>query len=81
MKAGKTHRRATELAKRIEIVIDSAGVVVTETSGFSGGECLEATKQFEDMLGPVVGSRELKSEFYTTQSQAQVEIQTDGGGK
>lgn len=69
------------MAKRIEITIDPKGVCTTDTSGFKGKKCIEATKLFEDMLGPMVGERELKSEFYPAATKAQVEIQTDDSGQ
>lgn len=37
--------------KKITITIDQEGNSTIEASGFSGGECLAATKSFEEALG------------------------------
>lgn len=51
--------------KKIVITFDNAGGSSIEAFGFSGGECLKATKSIEEALGKA-GPRTMK---------------TDGGGK
>ena len=47
--------------KKIVITFDTQGGSEIEAFGFSGGECLKATKSFEDALGKVT-SRKMKSD-------------------
>ena len=49
---------------RVEAKVDKKGNVKIEAFGFEGGSCLEATKTFEQAVGPQEGERNLKPEFY-----------------
>lgn len=42
------------MSKRIEITFDTEGNPTIEAFGFTGGECKQATKPFEDAAGKVV---------------------------
>jgi hypothetical protein len=42
------------MSKRIEITFDNEGNPTIEAFGFTGGECKQATKPFEDAAGKVV---------------------------
>ena len=46
--------------KKIVITFDSQGGSTMEAFGFSGGECLKATKSLEEALGKV-GNRTMKA--------------------
>lgn len=51
--------------KIIKISIDPLGKPTFEAEGFTGGECLKATKAFEDAAsGKATLNREYKPEFY-----------------
>ena len=52
--------------KIIHLVVDPEGNSKVETRGFSGGECLEASRFLEQALGARVGGR-LRAEFYEGQ--------------
>lgn len=54
--------------KTIKITV-KGGQAKVEASGYSGGECLKATKFLEKLLGPVQ-SQEKKSEFYEQQADS-----------
>lgn len=58
--------------KQIDIIVDEAGGVKIETSGFAGGECARETAALEKALG--AKTRDTKTPEYfrqakTTQSQ------------
>jgi hypothetical protein len=53
--------------KLIEITVDAKGQTKVETSGFTGGECREASKFIEQALGQRCGEK-LTAEFYQGQS-------------
>lgn len=50
--------------EQIEITIGSDGKVRLQTTGFSGEDCLEATREIEELLGNQILKREETSEFY-----------------
>ena len=57
--------------KRVEIIVDPKGNSKVETKGFSGSECVEASKFVEQALGKKAASR-TTAEFYqsaTTQNR------------
>jgi hypothetical protein len=49
--------------KTIEIIVSPSGETRVETKGFTGRECLEASRQLETALG-VKQAEQLTSEFY-----------------
>jgi hypothetical protein len=53
------------LSKRIEITVDAKGSSKVETKGFSGAECVEASKFIEQALGKEAGRR-TTAEFHST---------------
>jgi hypothetical protein len=59
--------------KRIEITVDSKGQSKIETKGFSGSDCLEASKFIEAALGKRTGQR-TTAEFFTTQTTGTQQI-------
>lgn len=59
--------------KIIEVVVRANGETTVQTRGFTGGECLEASKFIERALGTAV-SEHKTAEFYAQQQQQQ-EIQ------
>ena len=50
--------------EQIEIIIGSDGKVRLQTSGFSGNDCLEATKEIERLLGNQILNREETGEIF-----------------
>lgn len=64
------------MSRIIEVVISPQGETTVQTKGYSGSDCLAATKFLEEALG-VVGSDRKTSEFYgqTTQNQQQLNEQ------
>lgn len=50
--------------EQIEITIGSDGKVRLQTTGFSGEECLEATREIEKLLGNQILKREETSDIY-----------------
>ena len=50
--------------EQIEIIIGSDGKVQLQTSGFSGNDCLEATKETERLLGNQLLTREETGEIF-----------------
>lgn len=55
------------MAKTITVTINEKGETKIEASGFTGTDCLAATKSLEEALG-VSGERTTKSEALVTQS-------------
>ncbi len=54
----------------IEITVSPQGETTVQTKGYSGGECLQASKFLEQALG--IANKDSKTaEFYTTQQQHQ----------
>ena len=53
--------------KIIEITVDSKGQTKVETRGFTGGECREASRFIEQVLGQSTGEK-LTAEFHQGQS-------------
>lgn len=50
--------------EQIEVIIDTNGKIRLQTSGFSGDECLSATREIEELLGSQILQRERSSESY-----------------
>ena len=64
--------------KLIKVKVGPQGKIQVEAEGFTGGECLEATRAIEEALG-LVKERELKGEFYLAQTEAQAHLLQGGG--
>ena len=59
--------------KRVEIIVDSKGNSKVETKGFSGSECVEASKFVEQALGKETASRATAEFFATSANQSTVQ--------
>ncbi len=60
------------MSRIIEVVVSPQGESTIQTKGYSGGECLQASKFLEQALG-VVASEQKTGEFYqSTNSEQQV---------
>lgn len=59
------------MEKKITITVDSKGDTKIEASGYQGGECLNATKPYEQALGADPSTRKEKLEMHQ-QGNAQV---------
>ena len=60
--------------KTIRCVIDkTTGRITIAAEGFSGAECLEATKRLEQGLGLRDPEREMTAEFYNTTATEQTQ--------
>ena len=57
--------------KRIEIVVDTKGQSKVETKGFTGNECVEASKFIEQALGQQAEMRTTPEFFYAQVDQSQ----------
>jgi len=53
--------------KTIEITVDPLGQTRIETKGFSGSECLDATRELERALG-MTSKNQRTAEFYSQSS-------------
>jgi hypothetical protein len=54
----------------IEVIVSPQGETTVQTRGYTGGECVQASKFIEHALG-VVAADVKTSEFYQTQVQQQ----------
>ncbi len=61
------------MSRIIEVVVSPQGESTIQTKGYSGGECLQASKFLEQALGVATADRKTP-EFYTAQ-QAQQTLQ------
>ena len=59
--------------KRVEIIVDPKGDSKVETKGFSGSECVEASKFIEQALGKETASRTTAEFFATSANQSTVQ--------
>lgn len=57
--------------KKIVVTFEADGESTVEAFGFSGGDCLAATKTIEEAIGKV-GSRKMKSQADLVQEKAVV---------
>lgn len=57
----------------IEIEIRKDGEVKVHIKGVKGPKCLEYTKLFENIIGPI-NERELTSEYYEPESNVGVDV-------
>ena len=58
------------MARTIEITVSPTGETTIQTKGYVGGECLQASKFLEQVLG-VIATDHKTAEFYETTSQQQ----------
>ena len=62
------------MARLIEVTVSPKGEVTVQTKGYSGSECLQAGKCFEQALG--VAAREQKTaEFYHQNAAVEQNVQ------
>ena len=59
--------------KRVEIIVDPKGNSKVETKGFSGSECVEASKFIQQALGEETASRTTAEFFATSANQSTVQ--------
>jgi hypothetical protein len=57
----------------IEIVVSPQGETTVQTKGYSGGDCLAASKPFEQALG-IVSDERKTVEFFHQEAVAQQEL-------
>ena len=62
--------------KRVEIIVDPKGNSKVETKGFSGSECVEASKFIEQALGKETASRTTAEFYQSTTTQNRIETQS-----
>ena len=62
--------------KRVEIIVDAKGNSKVETKGFSGSECVEASKFVEQALGKETASRTTAEFYQSTTTQNRIETQS-----
>ena len=62
--------------KRVEIIVDAKGNSKVETKGFSGSECVEASKFIEQALGKETASRTTAEFYQSTTTQNRIETQS-----
>ena len=58
------------MTRVIEVVVSPKGETTLQTQGFTGADCLQASKFLEQALGLVASDRKT-AEFYQTQSTQQ----------
>lgn len=64
--------------RTIEVIISPTGQTSIETRGFTGGECLAATRQLEAVLGRKTADR-LTNEFFQAASEPASQRLAAGG--
>lgn len=55
----------------IEVVISPLGETTLQTKGFSGGDCLQASKFLEQALGVAATDQKTAEFYHSAQAQAQ----------
>ena len=58
------------MARLIEVTVSPAGETTVQTKGYTGGDCLQASKWLEEALGLVAGEQKT-TEFYQDQTNQQ----------
>jgi hypothetical protein len=58
------------MARVIEVLVSPKGETTLQTKGYSGGDCLSASKFLEDALGTKTQDQK-NTEFYQTQTTQQ----------
>ena len=64
------------MSKSIEITVDSKGKSEVETKGFSGSECLKASRFIAEALGEKTQQRKT-AEFYQVKNTASQQVSND----
>jgi hypothetical protein len=57
------------MTKVIEVTVSSKGDATVETKGYSGSDCLQASKFLEETLGVVVNDQKLHEYFQSSSIQ------------
>ena len=60
------------MARIIEVTVSRNGEATVQTKGYSGGECLQASKFLEQALGVVAADHKTAEYFHTTETAQQV---------
>ena len=63
--------------KRVEITVDPQGNSKVETKGFSGSECVEASKIIEQALGKETASRTTAEFYQSVATENRIEAQAE----
>ena len=61
------------MSRIIEVIVSPTGETNIQTKGYSGGDCLQASKFLESALGVVAAERKTPEFFNTTQANQQQE--------
>jgi len=57
----------------IQLIVSQTGETVLETKGFSGAECLEASRFLERALGTAAAERKTAEYYGRTQAEQQIQ--------
>jgi Protein of unknown function (DUF2997) len=60
--------------RTIEVTISPTGETTVQTKGYSGGDCIQASKFLEQALGPKISDKRT-AEYFTSDTSAQQETQ------
>ncbi len=63
--------------KKIKITIRKDGTQKVEVLGAVGEDCVQFTRELEKRLGTPLGERELKPEYYETESETERQHEVD----
>ena len=63
--------------KKIKITIHKDGTQKVEVLGAVGGDCVQFTQELEKRLGSPIGERELKPEYYESETEAEQDYEVD----
>jgi hypothetical protein len=59
------------MTKTIDVIVSPQGETTVQTSGFTGSDCLAASKYLEQALGVGIGERKTGEFFAATQIEQQ----------
>lgn len=63
--------------KKMKITLHQDGTQKVEVVGAAGDECLRFSRELEQRLGTSLGERELKPEYYETESEVERQREVD----
>ena len=63
------------MSRVIELIVSRDGQTTIQTRGFSGGNCIEASRWLEQALGITTGERKTAEFFESAQVQTEQPIQ------
>jgi hypothetical protein len=63
--------------KKIKITIHKDGTQKVEVLGAVGGDCVQFTQELEKRLGSPIGERELKAEYYESETETEQDYEVD----